>query len=87
MAKKAKNSLSPLYMQLIRGLQFLGAGVALIVQPWLTGISWLGWGMVIITALVALATAVRLVNAARMQKSVIGSVLIYSLFCRSRHPP
>lgn len=71
MAKKAKNSLSPLYMQLLKGLLFLGAGVALIVQPWLTGVSWLGWGMVIITALVACATAVRLVNAARMQRSVI----------------
>lgn len=71
MAKKAKNSLSPLYMQLLKGLLFLLIGIALIVQPWLTGVSWLGWLMVAVTVLIALATAVRLVNAARMQKKVI----------------
>ena len=70
MAKK-KNSLSPLYMQLLKWLLFAGIGAALIVQPWLTGISWLGWLMVIVTALVVIATAVRLIKAARMQKSVI----------------
>ena len=70
MAKK-KNSLSPLYMQLLKWLLFAGIGAALIVQPWLTGISWLGWLMVIVTALVVIATAVRLIKAARMQKNVI----------------
>ena len=70
MAKK-KNSLSPLYMQLLKWLLFAGIGAALIVQPWLTGISWLGWLMVIVTALVVIATAARLIKAARMQKSVI----------------
>lgn len=70
MAKK-KNSLSPLYMQLLKWLLFAGIGAALIVQPWLTGISWLGWLMVIVTALVVIATAARLIKAARMQKNVI----------------
>lgn len=68
---KKKNSLSPLYMQLLKWLLFAGIGAALIVQPWLTGISWLGWLMVIVTALVVIATAVRLIKAARMQKNVI----------------
>lgn len=71
MARRAKNSLSPLYMQLLKGLLFLLIGIALIVQPWLEGISWLGWLMVAVAVLVAAATAVRLVNAARMQKKVI----------------
>ena len=35
MARRAKNSLLPLYMQLLKGLLFLLIGIALIVQPWL----------------------------------------------------
>ena len=71
MTKKAKNRLSPLHMQLLKGLLFLLIGIALIVQPWLAGISWLGWLMVVVTVFIAGATGVRLRSAARMQKNVI----------------
>ena len=67
----AKNKISPVTAQIIKALLFLGVGVALIVQPWLAGVSWLGWVIVVFTVLIALATIRRLNNAAKMQKSVV----------------
>lgn len=70
---KKSNKMTPVTVQILKALLFLGAGVILIVQPWLSGISWLGWVIVAITVMIALATVRRLIQASRMQKSEIAS--------------
>lgn len=68
MAKKRR---SPLVMELIKGLVFLAFGVVLIVQPWLAAVSWLGWVIVVVGVLIALAMALRIRNARRMREHVV----------------
>ena len=67
----AKNRRSPLVVELIKGLIFLGFGVVLIVQPWLAAVSWLGWVILVAGALIALAMALRIRNARRMRAHVV----------------
>lgn len=67
----AKNRRSPLVVELIKGLIFLGFGVVLIVQPWLAAVSWLGWVILVAGALIALAMALRIRNARRMRVHVV----------------
>lgn len=62
---------SPLLMQLVKIAFFLLVGVMLIVQPWLRGVAWLGWLILIFAALVCAAALMRLNNARKMQKQLI----------------
>lgn len=62
---------SPLAMRLVKGAFFLLIGFVLIVQPWLKAVSWVGWIIVVLSALIGCAALVRLRNARRMQKQLI----------------
>lgn len=67
----ASNKRSPLVMELVKGLIFLGVGVVLIVQPWLAAISWLGWVIVVAGTLIAAVMVLRIRNAKKMQKQTL----------------
>lgn len=62
---------SPLFMQVLKGAFFLLIGFMLIVQPWLSAVSWIGWVIVVLSLLMGCAAVMRLVNARRMQKQLI----------------
>ena len=57
--------------EIIKGLVFLAFGAILIVQPWLRAVSWLGWVIVGVAALLVVAMAFRLRSARRMQAQKI----------------
>ena len=72
MAEQEKKSKRPrIPAQLVKELIFLAIGVALIVQPWLQAVEWLGWVIVAISALIACTMAMRMAHARKMQKSVV----------------
>ena len=72
MAEQEKKSRQPkIPAQLVKELIFLAIGVALIVQPWLQAVEWLGWVIVVISALIACTMAMRMAHAQKMQKSVV----------------
>lgn len=67
----AKSKRSPMVAELIKGLIFLGFGVILIVQPWLSAVSWLGWLILVLGALIACVMGARILGARRMQRHVV----------------
>lgn len=73
MAENEKKELrrSPLFMQVIKGAFFLLIGFVLIVQPWLSAVSWIGWIIIALSLLMCCAAVMRLVNARKMQKQLI----------------
>lgn len=73
MADKEKREIrrSPLVMQVVKGAFFLLIGFMLIVQPWLRAVSWIGWIIMALAALIGCAAVMRLINARKMQKQLI----------------
>ena len=57
--------------QLNKWLLFVLVGLLLIVQPWLTVVSWAGWIVLVFAGLMGCAAIMRLVNAKKMQKQLV----------------